>query len=202
MADCQDPCLAGCFVPSFAPPRNATELAHAQSIAIDVLVDIEGYCVGDVRFLLGDFLVSPRPTRLRRSGEESTSRAARNFAAERRPWSAASLPSVHRVPISASHHHPPSSPLSPLVLNMSSSSSSSSNQSRSQSAPMASESNADDVMSMRRLQLRRVLRSLDEVKGVGTSLISLMIPPSGSLQRVLTKLHDELALSEQIQSRV
>lgn len=67
---------------------------------------------------------------------------------------------------------------------------------------MASDPNADDVMSMRRLQLRRVLRSLDEVKGIGTSLITLMIPPSGSLQRVLTKLHDECALSEQIQSRV
>jgi peptide subunit release factor 1 (eRF1) len=60
----------------------------------------------------------------------------------------------------------------------------------------------EELMAMKRLQLRRVLRSLDEIKGVGTSLISLLIPPTGSLQRVSTKLHDEYALSDQIQSRV
>lgn len=57
-------------------------------------------------------------------------------------------------------------------------------------------------MAMKKLQLRRVLRELDEVRGVGTSLITLMVPPTGSLPRTLTKLHDELALSDQIQSRV
>lgn len=55
---------------------------------------------------------------------------------------------------------------------------------------------------MKRLQLSRVLRALDEVKGVGTSLVTLLIPPTGSLQRVVTKLRDEYALSDQIQSRV
>lgn len=61
---------------------------------------------------------------------------------------------------------------------------------------------ANDFMQMRKLQLRRVLRGLAETKGAGTSLITLMIPPTGSLQRVLSKLHDEAALSDQIQSRV
>lgn len=62
--------------------------------------------------------------------------------------------------------------------------------------------NEDNQMALRRLQMRRTLRELQAVKGVGTSLITLLVPSTGSLQRVLTKLHDELALSAQIQSRV
>jgi peptide subunit release factor 1 (eRF1) len=73
-------------------------------------------------------------------------------------------------------------------------------QSKSRANP-ASDSD-DQLWQIKRLQMRRALHGLEEVKGVGTSLISLMIPPSGSLQRVLTKLHDEHALSDQIQSRV
>lgn len=76
---------------------------------------------------------------------------------------------------------------------------------KSQSKNSASASPAgeiDNLMAMKKLQLRRVLRELDEVRGVGTSLITLLVPPTGSLQRALTKLHDELALSDQIQSRV
>lgn len=75
-------------------------------------------------------------------------------------------------------------------------------QANKMTAASSDESTMDDFMQMRRLQLRRVLRGLDEVKGVGTSLITLMIPSTGSLQRVLTKLHDEAALCDQIQSRV
>lgn len=60
----------------------------------------------------------------------------------------------------------------------------------------------DALLAMKKLQLQRVLRELNEVRGVGTSLITLLVPPTGSLQRTLTKLHDELALSDQIQSRV
>ena len=74
-------------------------------------------------------------------------------------------------------------------------------QSKNQSTNTANEAD-DNLMAMKKLQLRRVLRELDEVRGVGTSLITLMVPPTGSLQRTLTKLHDELALSDQIQSRV
>lgn len=72
------------------------------------------------------------------------------------------------------------------------------------SAPTSSDTSSSDLGlgDMKRLQLRRILRGLEEVKGMGTSLITLMVPPTGSLPRVLAKLHDEYALSDQIKSRV
>jgi hypothetical protein len=92
--------------------------------------------------------------------------------------------------------------LSPAPLITSIKMSSTKHQSKSQLNSSPSDELAEDLMAMKRLQLRRILRGLDEIKGSGTSLISLMISPNGSLQRVLTKLHDEYALSDQIQSRV
>lgn len=51
-------------------------------------------------------------------------------------------------------------------------------------------------------QLKKTIKMLDELKGNGTSMISLIIPPSGQLPKINQMLTNELGTASNIKSRV
>lgn len=53
-----------------------------------------------------------------------------------------------------------------------------------------------------RIKMRRTLDSLDEVQGMATSMITVVVPRGGSLAQMKKKLECELATSTSIKSRV
>jgi len=62
-------------------------------------------------------------------------------------------------------------------------------------------SGATDV-EIQKLKVDRLLKQLEHAQGDGTSLITLMIPAGGNINRMKQKLTDEYSAATQIKSRL
>jgi len=69
-------------------------------------------------------------------------------------------------------------------------------------AKAASVQDDDADLALEQWKLRRLIRQLESVKGAGTSVISLMIPPKGDLNRINQQLTEEYGTAASIKSHV
>jgi len=57
-------------------------------------------------------------------------------------------------------------------------------------------------LEIQKLKVERLLKQLESAQGDGTSLITLMIPSGGNINRMKQKLTDEYSTASQIKSRL
>jgi peptide chain release factor subunit 1 len=57
-------------------------------------------------------------------------------------------------------------------------------------------------MEVEKLRLTRYLDDIEGARGVGTSMISIVIPSGGSISRTTTKLTQEYGAADNIKSRL
>jgi len=57
-------------------------------------------------------------------------------------------------------------------------------------------------LEIQKLKVERLLKQLEGAQGDGTSLITLMIPSGGNINRMKQKLTDEYSTASQIKSRL
>ncbi|OMO60424.1 Peptide chain release factor eRF1/aRF1 [Corchorus capsularis] len=67
---------------------------------------------------------------------------------------------------------------------------------------MAESSETHDDATIEAWKLKKMIKSLDEARGNGTSMISLIIPPGDQISNVTKRLAEEYATSSNIKSRV
>ena len=57
-------------------------------------------------------------------------------------------------------------------------------------------------MDHQRLKLKRLLKNLDKSRGIGTSVVSLLMPPGTQVHKISQMLTEEIGTAENIKSRV
>lgn len=57
-------------------------------------------------------------------------------------------------------------------------------------------------MEVEKLRHTRYLDDIEDARGVGTSMISIVIPSGGSISRTATKLNQEYGAADNIKSRL
>lgn len=58
------------------------------------------------------------------------------------------------------------------------------------------------TMEIQQLKIKRMLDTLDTVEGNGTSMISILVPSKGDLNRIKQKITDECTAANNIKSRL
>lgn len=57
-------------------------------------------------------------------------------------------------------------------------------------------------MEVEKLRLTRFLEDIEGARGIGTSMISIIIPSGGSISRTVAKLNQEYGAADNIKSRL